>query len=85
MDAGGFLYLQNKDPNLWSYTLMFLAVFQKVASILLSSRPEAAAMATNAMAVAVGLELNSDWPIPPKRMRIGQAFLQKQRYHCMKQ
>ena len=42
---------------------MFLAVFQKVASILLSSRPEAAAMAAmtaKAMAVAVGLELHSD-------------------------
>ena len=40
--------------------LMFLVIFQKVASILLSSRPEAVAMAANAMAVAVGLELHSD-------------------------
>ena len=46
---------------------MFLAVFQKVASILLSSRPEAAAMAANAMAEAVGLELNLDQHALPKR------------------
>ena len=46
---------------------MFLAVFQKIASILLSSRPEAAAMVVNAMAVAVGLELNLDRHALPKR------------------